>query len=305
MLPVQTTKIEVMARGASLAAAPLREEIARRRRPPPLPAQQPRGAVREVDHGGRRAGRAGSSSQRYDLDRVAEGPPQSVAGRRGRLAAAIRARHRERAGRLEDRPRQRMRGLPDPDRRGFAAEVPLARCEAARGNTMVSAPGQKAEASRSARSSNAATSPALATDGTRTGSASSRPRRLARKTRAVASPVVGACREAVHRVGREDDESAVEHRPDRLGDRIRVHGHAATTTRSRPFRSGRTSTWRAPASRASPRTSSPRSSPISTTVNAARTRAAPTPARTGRHRRAVRPTSASHGSARTSAGRVA
>ena len=158
----------------------------------------------------RRAPASGSFVAQVDRDRVAErrvrAPSQVVAGGSpDRFALVVGERTRgARARRARaDGPGMRTpidAGSPPRSQRGALG---------ARGSTIVSAPGQQAAASRSARSSSARDRPRLVDATRRAPAASGRAARcFASNSRAVAAAIVGPGADPVDRVGRQDDQLA-------------------------------------------------------------------------------------------------
>src|SRR5438105_13366668 len=86
--------------------------------------EDPRLSVPREIHDRRRAPSEGLEIAHVRGDHIAEDPRDLLAGPGCWTTGDVGARHRERAGPLEDRQGLGVIGHPDPDRRGIAAELP-------------------------------------------------------------------------------------------------------------------------------------------------------------------------------------
>ena len=226
--------------------------------------QDARFAVRQVEHR-RRSPDERRFLAEIDRDRVAEDQAQPFA-RRGRgLARPIGARDRERPGRREHRAGERMRRHTDADRRPVPTQVPAAavgsprehECERAWPASFGETFGHVVEPGH------------VASEGHRRDEHWQL--QVARAALGLEDPLgrrrlVWPSAHPVHGVGGQDHELPSERRGRGNGEGVPGHGHLAITTRSRPARSGHTSTEVAPAARAASETAAAFVSWISTTT---------------------------------------
>ena len=186
MLPVHTTRIEVMTRAASLAVGPraagARGSWSRRCCPPARIRAVPWARSSTVE--APPVSWVGSAQVHVDL--VTEGLDQLLAARDRWLSRTVRAGDRHRAGEREHGLRERMGRNTQAHGFAVAAQVPFTGGRIL-ASTSVSPPGQQARTRASARSSKAATRRAWASFAHSTGRARSRGRPFARNTRSVAA----------------------------------------------------------------------------------------------------------------------
>ena len=235
MFPLHTTRIAAIGRARSLAVALSR----------PIAARPPRGRCRR---------RGGSPARDRAARPRSRRAPRAVRRRRGtprrrrrRPRGAPRrwwpgprptgSRSSWRAGRPPSTARaSRWSGIRTPIDAGSPPRS-QSRLRGARGTTSVSAPGHRAAARRSARSSSCATARASAIDATRTGSVRSDGRCFASNTRAVAAGSSGrAAIPYTVSVGKTTS-SPRRAAATASADRVAAHGRRPDTTRSRPLRS--------------------------------------------------------------------
>ena len=245
---------------------------------------------------------SGTSSHRYTDTASPNTSTSSLQVEGVRLPGSVRARHRERSGAVQHAERQRMAGHPHADRRWISAEVPR---DALRASGAAPASARRATApppdARPARPSPPRPH-AEAGDGTSTGQLEiARPALRGEERRRGSRPVRTGPDPYTVSVG--ITMSSPRSAAPIASCTGASHGRRATTTRSRPPRSGWTRTAPRPASTAAAETAAARVTPRSPPPRRHPAAASPRRHRTAAGRRCTPPNSASSGSASTSAGR--